>query len=94
MVDRESISGDRIRRPGVRFDCPECGKLLRDDAEHAEQLDGAYPTCGKDLRIVGVGDFIVERARWYRCLDCQGLFMRRRGEIVETKPKTGFKEFA
>lgn len=77
----------------MRFDCPECGKLWRDD-EHAEQLAAQCPSCAGDLRLVGMGERMVEFARWYRCASCEGLFMRRRGEIVETKPRSGFAEYA
>jgi hypothetical protein len=37
---------------------------------------------------------MVEFAQWYRCIGCSGLYMNRRGEIVETKPRNGFDEFA
>lgn len=83
----------RILRAGVRFDCPECGKLLKDDAKHATQIDEGCARCGGDLRLVGKGERIVESAEWYRCLDCKRLYMKRRGEIVETKPRSGFEEF-
>jgi len=83
----------KVWRSGVRFDCPECGKLWRDD-DHAERLEAACPNCNGDLRLVGLGERLVEFAKWYRCANCDGLFMRRRGEIVETKPRSGFAEFA
>jgi predicted RNA-binding Zn-ribbon protein involved in translation (DUF1610 family) len=83
----------KIWRSGVRFDCPECGALLKDDAVHATAIDGGCSSCGGDLRLVGKGDRIVESAEWYRCLECKQLYMKRRGEIVETKPRSGFEEF-
>jgi hypothetical protein len=83
----------RVWRSGVRFDCTECGKLLKDDAEHAEEIaDGC--ACGGTLRLVGKGERMVEFAEWYRCLDCRTLYMKRRGELVETKERSGFAEFA
>lgn len=92
------MSGDadrkRVWRSGVRFDCPECGKLWRDDLDHADILPGGCPTCGGLLSLVGQGEALVEFAKWYRCADCDGLFMKRRGEIVPTKPRNGFSEFA
>lgn len=87
-------SQKRVWRAGVRFDCPECGLLLRDDEEHAPRLTSGCPSCFGDLRLVGKGEQIVEFAKWYRCESCSGLFMRRRGETVPTKPRTGFLEFA
>lgn len=89
-----ATSGRRVWRAGVRFDCPECGLLLRDDDEHEQRLVSACPMCAGDLRLVGNGERLVEFAKWYRCTACAGLFMRRRGEIVPTKPRTGFVEFA
>lgn len=37
---------------------------------------------------------MVQGADWFRCLECKQLYMRRRGEIVETKPRSGFAEYA
>ena len=82
----------RVWRSGVRFDCPECGNLWRDD-EHAERLPRC-PSCEGILRLVGMGERMVEFAKWYRCTSCNGLFMRRRGEIVATKPRSGFADYA
>lgn len=84
----------RVWRSGVRFDCPDCGKLLKDDAEHAAVIADGCPRCSGDLRLVGQGERMVENAQWYRCLACKQLYMKRRGEIVETKPRNGFDEFA
>jgi phage FluMu protein Com len=83
----------RVWRSGVRFDCAECGKLLKDDAEHSESIDSGCPKCGGNLRLVGQGERMVEHAQWFRCLACEQLYMKRRGEIVETKPRSGFVEF-
>ncbi|WP_156044186.1 hypothetical protein [Cellulomonas sp. HZM] len=88
------MASKRVWRAGVRFDCPECGLLWRDDEEHAESLSGACPSCSGDLRLVGRGEQLVEFAKWYRCVACGELAMKRRGEIVPTKPRTGFAEFA
>jgi predicted RNA-binding Zn-ribbon protein involved in translation (DUF1610 family) len=84
----------RVWRAGVRFDCPECRKLWRDDPEHAELIVGGCPSCGGSLWLVGMGERLVEFAKWYRCEACQALAMRRRGEIVATQPRKGFDEFA
>ena len=86
---------DRIWRAGVRFDCPECGALLKDDKRHYPPEDaGSCPTCDGHLKVVGLGDSPqVGDANWFRCIDCEQLFMRRRGETVPTQPKTGFDEF-
>jgi predicted RNA-binding Zn-ribbon protein involved in translation (DUF1610 family) len=78
----------------VRFDCPECGELLRDDEKHSEELPDACSSCGGTLRMVGKGERMVEFADWFRCLDCRNLYMRRRGEIVETRERSGFAEFS
>ncbi|MCB0927076.1 MAG: hypothetical protein KDB70_03955 [Mycobacterium sp.] len=88
------MAAKRVWRSGVRFDCPECGKLWRDDLEHAELRLAECQSCGGDLQLVGLGERIVEFAKWYRCQECGELFMRRRGEIVPTKPRSGFAEFA
>ena len=83
----------RVWRSGVRFDCPDCGLLLKDDEAHALVLAGCCEACGGDLRLVGQGERMVENAQWFRCLGCEALYMKRRGEIVETKPRAGFVEF-
>jgi predicted RNA-binding Zn-ribbon protein involved in translation (DUF1610 family) len=90
----DCVANSRVWRAGVRFDCPECGRLWRDDDAHAEELHGGCLSCGADLRLVGLGEHLVEYARWYRCRVCQTLHMRRRGEIVETRPRSGFDEFS
>lgn len=78
----------------MRFDCPERGRLWRDDPVHAERIPPACPSCGGDLSLVGLGKQLVEFAKWYRCGSCGELTMKRRGEIVPTKPRTGFEQFA
>jgi hypothetical protein len=83
----------RVWRSGVRFDCPECGKLWKDDTDHAPTLAAACAACKGDLRLVGQGERMVENARWYRCLSCERLYMHRRGALVETKPRSGFDEY-
>lgn len=82
----------RVYRAGVYFDCPECGNLWRDDQEHAPRIEAGCPTCAGDLQLVGDGSHMVEYAKWFRCKQCSGLFMKRRGEVVPTKPRTGFAE--
>lgn len=84
----------RVWRSGVRFDCPECGRLWKDDEAHAPTKASGCLDCGGNLRMVGKGDSpSVGGANWYRCLACKGLFMHRRGELVPTQPRTGFAEF-
>ena len=83
----------RVWRSGVRFDCPECGLLLKDDADHATHVEHGCAICGGTLRLVGRGERMVGNAEWYRCLSCERLFMRRRGEVVETGSRSGFDEF-
>lgn len=86
--------GARVYRVGVRFDCPECGKLWKDDLKHASVLKKECLTCSGDLRLVAVGeDPLIGGAIWFRCLACEALFMKRRGELVPTGTRTGFKEF-
>jgi hypothetical protein len=85
--------GKRVWRSGVRFDCSDCGRLWKDDPDHAEQLAAGCEACGGDLRLVGKGERMVEGADWFRCLSCKALYMRRRGEVVPTKPRSGFAEF-
>jgi uncharacterized C2H2 Zn-finger protein len=80
-------------RAGVRFDCPDCGRLWKDDADHAEHLVDGCAECQGTLRLVGAGERMVEGADWFRCLDCRQLYMRRRGEVVPTRPRSGFAEF-
>lgn len=84
----------RIWRAGVRFDCPECGKLWKDDEVHAKMLAASCLECGNDIRLVGKGDSpSVGDANWFRCLSCKQLHMFRRGELVKTGTRTGFEEF-
>jgi hypothetical protein len=80
-------------RSGVSFACERCGRLWKDDPEHSEIRPNGCPSCGEDLWLVGAGDPSVGRARWFRCRGCMRLYMFRRGELVETKPRSGFEEF-
>jgi predicted RNA-binding Zn-ribbon protein involved in translation (DUF1610 family) len=84
-----------IYRSGVRFDCPECGMLWRDDPKHSPVQRGNCPSCGGDLKMVAIGanPALVGDAKWFRCLKCRELFMHRRGQLVRTKPRAGFSEF-
>jgi hypothetical protein len=86
------MAGERVWRSGVRFDCPDCGRLWKDDPEHAASIQGGCQ-CGGELRLVGLGERMVENARWYRCLSCSALYMDRRGELVETGERSGFADF-
>lgn len=83
----------RVRRSGVTFDCDVCGRLLRDCAVHNPPERGGCPVCRGDLRRVGVGNQLMGAATWFRCLAGGRLLMRRRGEIVPTKRRSGFGEF-
>jgi predicted RNA-binding Zn-ribbon protein involved in translation (DUF1610 family) len=97
-TDPSAKAGSQVRkrvwRSGVRFDCPQCGKLWRDDDEHAERHREPCPHCGGELRMVGLGEAIVQYAKWFRCRDCGHLYMWRRGELAATGPRSGFGEFA
>lgn len=89
-----TVSGSkRIWRSGVRFDCEQCGQLWKDDIDHAPLRAHGCAKCNNDLRLVGLGERMVENARWYRCLKCSALYMDRRGELVETPERAGFLEF-
>jgi hypothetical protein len=88
-----ATSQKRVWRSGVRFDCPDCGKLLKDDEEHAAVISSGCAKCSGDLRLVGKGERMVEYAEWYRCLDCKQLYMKRRGDVVETRPRSGFDDY-
>jgi len=83
----------RVYRSGVRFDCEVCGSLLRDCDSHHEGIADGCTACGGTLRLVGVGNALVEHARWYRCANCFELHMNRRGDVVPATPKNGFAEF-
>lgn len=83
----------RVWRSGVRFDCPDCGRLWKDDGDHAAEVEAGCAKCGGDLRLVGLGERMVEHARWFRCVSCWVLYMQRRGELVETRERSGFAEF-
>ena len=84
-----------IRRAGVLFNCPECGKLWKDDGQHGETQVGACSRCSGDLRLVGMSAdaMLVGDAVWYRCMGCGQLFMKRRGEIVTAENRAGFEDF-
>jgi DNA-directed RNA polymerase subunit RPC12/RpoP len=90
-----AVPHKRVYRSGARFDCAECGKLLRDDDEHSVIVKGGCPSCRGDLRLVAVGEDmqLVGDARWFRCMACKVLYMQRRSELVPTQPRMGFKEF-
>jgi hypothetical protein len=87
------MEAKRVWRSGVRFDCPECGRLWKDDPDHAPEKAGACLSCGGDLRLVGKGEAMVQHAEWYRCLACHEVHMNRRGELVVTRPRSGFAEY-
>jgi phage FluMu protein Com len=84
----------RVHKAGVFFDCGECGKLLRDCAEHNSPIPSDCPNCGAGLVVVGIGNAMVQNAVWLRCRACSKLWMKRRGELVETKPRSGFERYA
>ena len=84
----------RVHKAGVFFDCAECGKLLRDCAEHNSPIPPHCPNCGAGLVVVGIGNAMVQNAVWLRCRSCSKLWMKRRGELVETKPRSGFERYA
>jgi hypothetical protein len=87
------VSG-RIFKAGVRFDCPQCGKLWKDDLEHTKLVKRGCPGCSGDIRLVAVGeDPLLSYAIWFRCIACKSLFMRRRGELIATKPRAGFGQY-
>ncbi len=46
----------RVHKAGVFFDCAECGKLLRDCAEHNAAIPAECPTCTGALVVVGIGN--------------------------------------
>lgn len=83
----------RVHKAGVFFDC-DCGKLLRDCGEHVVADPSSCPACSGGLRVVGIGNAMVQNAIWSRCRSCKSLWMKRRGELVETRPRAGFELFA
>lgn len=85
----------KVWRSGVRFDSPETGELLKNDHDNYPPKEkGSCPECGGRLKLVALGDSpMVGDANWFRCLDCQELFMHRRKETVKTPPRSGFDEF-
>lgn len=77
----------------MTFDCEHCGRLLRDCSDHPPDPKQC-PHCGMDMKTVGIGNSMVQYAIWLRCSGCRRLWMRRRGEVVETKPRAGFAKFS
>jgi phage FluMu protein Com len=84
----------RVHKAGVWFDCDQCGKLLRDCGEHHLADPSECPACKGELRVVGIGNTMVQFAIWSRCRSCMKLWMLRRGELVETKPRSGFEQWS
>jgi hypothetical protein len=84
----------RVHKAGVFFDCAECGRLLRDCTEHNTPIPPDCPNCGARLVVVGIGNAMVQNAVWMRCRGCSKLWMKRRGELVETRPRSGFERYA
>jgi DNA-directed RNA polymerase subunit RPC12/RpoP len=89
------MTDPRVYRTGVRFDCPTCGKLLRDCTDHRGELEPRCSDCGGKLLMVawGANAALVGDAKWYRCEDCGCLYMQRRGEVAKTGSRAGFDEF-
>ena len=84
-----------IIRSGARFNCEQCGELLRDDDFHRRIYETPCEKCGGDLRLVAYSaSRMTGDAKWFKCEKCPKLFMWRRGELVETSPRNGFDEFA
>jgi len=85
----------RVYRSGVRFNCPQCGLLYRDDTEHSEVISNKCMRCGHGLKLVARGEnrTLVGDACWFRCTGCRQLYMRRRGSVVVTGPRSGFAEY-
>ena len=84
----------RVHKAGVFFDCPECGRLLRDCRDHNPPSPADCPGCGAALGIVGIGNAMVQNALWLRCRGCKKLWMKRRGQLVETRPRSGFERYS
>jgi hypothetical protein len=87
------VQRPRVHKAGVFFDCVECGKLLRECIEHNPPDPPTCPECSGALRTVGIGNAMVQYAVWLRCGACKKLWMRRRGAVVETKPRAGFDRY-
>ena len=86
----------RVYRSGVRFDCPVCGLLVKDDSEHTEILEGGCLSCQQTIKLVAVGEdaqLVGKGTKWFRCTACKQLHMFRRGELVLAQPRAGFNEF-
>jgi hypothetical protein len=79
-------------RAHVDFACPSCGRLLVECSEHLESGDSCLG-CGASTKLVGIGTANVGNARWYRCMSCGQLHMRRRGEFVKTGERAGTEQF-
>jgi phage FluMu protein Com len=88
------LAKTRVHKAGVFFDCAECGKLLRECPEHNSPIPPDCPNCGAALVVVGIGNAMVQNAVWLRCRACSKLWMKRRGEVVETRPRSGFERYA
>lgn len=90
MIDKKAVV-----RNGARFDCERCGTLLRDDDFHRTIHKQPCSKCGGELRMVA---YSVSRmtgdAKWFKCERCGEYYMHRRGELVDTKPRSGFDQFA
>ena len=84
----------RVHQAGVFFDCAQCDKLLRDCFEHNVPIPAHCPSCAGALVVVGIGNSMVLNAVWLRCRTCSKLWMKRRGELVETRPRSGFERYA
>lgn len=79
-------------RSHVDFACPECGRLLIEcDDHHAP--DQECLACGAPAKLIGIGGPVVQRAKWFRCVECGQLHMLRRKEFVKTGERAGTEEF-
>ena len=94
-MEAVQLAKKAVIRAGVKFDCPKCELLLKDDREHETLLPKLCPECNGDLKLVATAAVasLVGDAKWFRCLSCKLLLMQRRNEMVATSPRSGFKEF-